>query len=61
MPKDPRHFNKSDMDHLYLHTNIAQMVDYARKYAPHSFLQEQADQVEMAMDTGNQVEDEDEI
>ena len=55
------HFNKSDMDHLYLHTNIAQMVDYARKYAPHSFLQEQADQVEMAMDTGNQVEDEDEI
>ena len=32
------HFNKSDMDQLYLHRNIEQMVEYSAKYAPRGFL-----------------------
>ena len=43
------HFNKADMDDLYTHDTIEEIVEQARKYAPRRFLQEPADQVEMAL------------
>ena len=43
------HFQVSNMDDLYTHARIEDIVEQARKYAPRRFLKEPADQVEMAL------------
>ncbi len=44
------HFQSTNMDDLYTHTGIAEIVDQARKFAPRRFLQEEATQGEMELD-----------
>jgi len=53
------HFEKNNMDDLYTHTDIATIVEQARKYAPRSFLGEKASQPELALGvSGRDVADE---